>query len=59
MSQAYDSINADIRVKIGDVWRSADEQQKAAYIAYKSRNHYYIETPHIHENGMNMFTKKH
>lgn len=55
MSQAYDSINADIRVKIGDVWRPADEHQKAAYIAYKSRNHYYRETPHIHENGITIF----
>ena len=55
MSQAYDSINADIRVKIGDVWRPADENQKAAYIAYKSRNHYYRETPHIHENGITIF----
>ena len=55
MSQAYDSINADIRVKIGDIWRPADEQQKAAYIAYKSRNHYYRETPHIHENGITIF----
>ena len=31
MSQVYDSINADIRVKIGDVWRPADENQ----ISYK------------------------
>jgi hypothetical protein len=55
MSQVYDSVNADIRVKIGDVWRPADENQKAAYIAYKSRNHYYRETPHIHENGITIF----
>lgn len=45
----------DIRVKIGDIWRPADEAQKAAYIAYKSREHYYTETPHTHENGITVF----
>jgi hypothetical protein len=45
----------DIRVKIGEVWRPADEAQKAAYIAYKSRQHYYTETPHRHENGITIF----
>jgi Zinc finger, C3HC4 type (RING finger) len=52
MSQSYDRNNADIRVKIGNVWHQADEQQKAAYIAYKSRNHYYREIPHTHGNGI-------
>jgi hypothetical protein len=55
MSHSYDHTNADIRVKIGDIWRPADEQQKAAYVAYKSRNNYYRETPHIHENGIIIF----
>ena len=45
----------DIRVKIGDIWRPADEAQKAAYIAYKSREHYYTEIPHTHENGITIF----
>jgi Zinc finger, C3HC4 type (RING finger) len=45
----------DIRVKIGDTWRPADEAQKAAYIAYKSRAHYYTEMPHTHENGITIF----
>ena len=55
MSQSYDNTNADIRVKIDNVWHPADEPQKAAYIAYKSRNHYYRETPHTHENGITIF----
>ena len=55
MSQSYDNTNADIRVKFDNVWHPADEQQKAAYIAYKSRNHYYRETPHTHENGITIF----
>jgi hypothetical protein len=33
MSNSYDRDNADIRVKIDNVWHPADEQQKAAYIA--------------------------
>ena len=45
----------DIRVKIGDIWRPADEAQKAAYIAYKSREHYYTEIPHTHEKGITLF----
>ena len=45
----------DIRVKIGEVWRPADEAQKAAYIAYKSKEHYYTETPNTHENGITIF----
>lgn len=45
----------DICVKVGDTWRPADEAQKAAYIAYKSREHYYTETPHTHENGITIF----
>jgi hypothetical protein len=45
----------DIRVKIGDTWRPADEAQKAAYIAYKSREHYYTETPYTHENDVTIF----
>ena len=45
----------DIRVKIGETWRAADEAQKAAYIAYKSREHYYTEIPHTHENGITIF----
>jgi hypothetical protein len=39
MSQVYDSVNADIRVKIGDVWRLADENQ----ISYK----YFFSKPQI------------
>ena len=45
----------DIRVKIGDTWQPADEAQKAAYIAYKSREHYYTETPYTHENDVTIF----
>ena len=55
MSHLYDSSNADIRVKINGVWSPASEQQKAAYIGYKSRQHFYREAPHIHENGITIF----
>ena len=48
----------DIRVKIGEVWRPADEAQKAAYIAYKSREQYYTETPYTHENGITIFREE-
>lgn len=48
----------DICVKVGDTWRPADEAQKAAYIAYKSREHYYTETPHTHENGITIFRRE-
>lgn len=55
MLQSYDSLNADIRVKIGEEWRPADENQKAAYIAYKSRDHYYRETPYTHDTCITIF----
>ena len=55
MSHSYDSSKADIRVKIDGVWSPASEQQKAAYIGYKSRQHFYRETPHTHENGITIF----
>ena len=55
MTQSYDSVNADIRVKIGDGWSTASVDQKAAYIAYKSRRHYYTETPYTHETGITIF----
>jgi hypothetical protein len=54
-SQLYDSLNADIRVKIGEEWSPASADQKAAYIAYKSRHHYYRETPYTHETGISIF----
>jgi hypothetical protein len=54
-SQSYDSLNADILVKIGDEWSPASADQKAAYIAYKSRHHYYTETPYTHETGISIF----
>ena len=50
----YNPALADIRVRIGDTWRSADEAQRAAYIAYKSRPNYYVENPHI-DNGICIF----
>lgn len=55
MAHSYDSGNADIRVKIRGVWSPASEQQKAAYIGYKSRQHFYREIPHTHENGITIF----
>ena len=48
----------DIRVKIDEVWRPADEAHKVAYIAYKSRQHYYTETPYTHENGITIFRRE-
>lgn len=55
MSHSYDSSKADIRIKIDGVWSPASEQQKSAYIGYKSRQHFYRETPHTHENGITIF----
>ena len=55
MSHSYNPQNADIHVKIDGIWRPADEQQKAAYIAYKSRHHNYKETPYTHVNDITIF----
>ena len=55
MYHSYNSSSADIRVKIDNVWHPADEQQIAAYVGYKSRQHYYRETPYAHENGITIF----
>jgi hypothetical protein len=55
MQSNYNTIEADIRVKIGGVWRPADEHQKAAYIAYKTRPNYYVEIPYTHESGITIF----
>lgn len=55
MYHSYNSNNADIRVKIDNVWRPADEQQKAAYVVYKSRQNYYRELPYTCENGITIF----
>ena len=55
MSHSYNPQNADIHVKIDGIWRPADEQQKAAYIAYKSRHHNYKETPYTHGNDITIF----
>jgi hypothetical protein len=55
MSSSYNIQNADIRVKINNEWCVASEEQRSAYIAYKSRNHYYRETPHADENGITIF----
>ena len=55
MTSSYDPSSANIRVKIDDVWRDAGEQERAAYIAYKSKHHYYKETPHTHDNGITIF----
>jgi hypothetical protein len=55
MTSSYDPSSANIRVKVDGVWRDADKQERAAYIAYKSRHHYYKETPHTHDNGITIF----
>jgi len=55
MFHSYNSSSADIRVKIDNVWRPADEQQIAAYVGYKSRQHYYRELPYTCENGITIF----
>ena len=55
MTCSYDPSSANIRVKVDGVWRDADKQERAAYIAYKSRHHYYKETPHTHDNGITIF----
>jgi hypothetical protein len=55
MHHSYNSSSADIRVKIDGVWQPADEQQKAAYVGYKSRQHFYRETPYTCENGITVF----
>jgi len=55
MYHSYNSSSADIRVKIDDVWHPADEQQKTAYVGYKSRQHFYRETPYTCENGITVF----
>jgi hypothetical protein len=55
MHHSYNSSSADIRVKIDDVWQPADEQQKAAYVGYKSRQHFYRETTYTCENGITVF----
>ena len=55
MTSSYDPSSANIRVKIDDVWRDADKQEMEAYIAYKSKHHYYKETPHTHNNGITIF----
>jgi hypothetical protein len=55
MAHAYDSNNTDIRVKIDGTWSPANSQQKEAYIAYKSRYHYYRETLYTHDNGITIF----
>ena len=55
MTSSYDPSIANIRVKVDGVWRDADEQERAAYIAYKSRYHNHRETPHTHDNGITIF----
>jgi hypothetical protein len=50
----YNPALADIRVRIDDTWRPADEAQRAAYIAYKSRPTYYVENPNV-DNGICIF----
>lgn len=50
----YNSATANIQVRVGETWQPADEAQCAAYIAYKSRPTYYIESPHT-ENGVCIF----
>lgn len=55
MQLSYNAENADIRVKINNAWCLASEEQRKAYIAYKTRNHYYRETPHADENGITIF----
>ena len=55
MQLSYNAENADIRVKINNAWCLASEEQRTAYIAYKTRNHYYRETPHTDENGITIF----
>jgi hypothetical protein len=51
----YDNIVKDIRVKIGDTWQAASDDQCAAYIAYKSRANYFMEDPYTHNNGITIF----
>lgn len=51
----YDNIVKDIRVKIGNTWQAASDDQCAAYIAYKSRANYFIEEPYTHDNGITIF----
>ena len=55
MTSSYDPSSANIRVKVDGVWRDADEQERAAYIAYKSRYHNHREAPHTHDNGITIF----
>ena len=55
MTSYYDPSSANIRVRIDNIWRDADEQEKAAYIAYKLKPHYYKEIPHTHDNGITIF----
>lgn len=51
----YDNIAKDIRVKFGNTWQPANEDQCAAYIAYKSQTNYFIEQPYTHSNGITIF----
>ena len=51
----YDNIVKDIRIKIGNTWQAASEDQCAAYIAYKSRPNYFIEEAYTHNNGITIF----
>jgi len=55
MTSSYDPSSANIRVMVNGLWRDAVKQEREAYIAYKSRDHYYRETPHTHDNGITIF----
>jgi hypothetical protein len=51
----YTNIYKDIRVRVGETWQPANEDQRAAYIEYKSRPNYYTEEPYTHSNGITIF----
>jgi hypothetical protein len=50
----YNPELSDIRVKVGQTWQPANETQRSAYIAYKSRPNSYMESMHV-ENGTCIF----
>jgi hypothetical protein len=55
----YDNVTKDIRVKVGNTWQPASDDQCAAYIAYKSRPNYFIEEVYTHGNGITIFRENH